>query len=545
MAGMSFEMVLRADPEPWRKAAADWDNLGRSLDERVDALVRSKKRMSGVWESGPASTAAGAHCDSLCKELDATYPPVLLIAQALAQHGNTVAELRARARELVEQGRAAHITVHPDGSMTADPAHTTESTARSLSHLVSARDAVLRQAAELDARTGKIIAENMPSASGPTTAQVDRSTVPARGTDPAAVKRWWDSLSPAQRRYAMAEYPELVGSLDGVPVANRDIANRITLDRELDGRLERRAELDAREARIRNMVEQGRAAELYPGQHHPGTLLAQRELREIADERGQINRTLPGLEQIDARLENPEKPRAYLIGLSTVDDGRAIVSVNNPDAADSVLTYVPGVGVDLSGTVYGIDRADAMASDAARVDPSRQTASVYWLGYDTPNDAVTNAPFASYAEDGAQELNRFQNGLRLTHEGEPSRNIVLGHSYGSLVVGHAASGTGINASGVILLGAPAAGVNSALEFRGVTADEVWVTRAANDQIANKSWDGWYGIDPTEPAFGGRVFGSDPGDAADWTKAHSSYWDFGNLARENIANIVTGHPDGVR
>ncbi|MFY1669197.1 alpha/beta hydrolase [Plantactinospora sp. WMMB334] len=545
MAGISFEMVLRADPEPWRKAAADWDRLGAALDERTDALSRSTRRLSGVWQSGPASSSAGAHCEALRKDLDAAFPPLLLIAQALAQHGNTVAELRVRARELVEQGRAAHVTVHPDGSMTVDPAHATEATARSVSALVAVRDALLREAAELDARTARTIAENTATASGTPSATVERASVPARGADPTDVKRWWDSLSPAQRRYAISEYPELIGSLDGVPVANRDIANRIVLDREMDGRTERRAELQAREAHIRAMLEQGRAAELYPRDHHPATHAAQRELAVIADERNRIDATLRGLNPIDARLEDPDKPRAYLIGLSTADDGRAIVSVGNPDAADNVLTYVPGVGAELAGVEAGIERADRMALDARRIDPGQETASLYWLGYDAPDDAVVDAPSDSYAEAGARELNQFQNGLRVTHDGEPSRNVVLGHSYGSLVIGHAATGAGIDADAVVFVGAPGVDVDSAVELRGVTANEVWATRAQHDEIAAWSPDVVHGIDPTEPRFGGRVFGSDPGNADDWVATHSAYWDPGNLARENIAYIVTGHPEMVR
>ncbi|MDG4785674.1 alpha/beta hydrolase [Micromonospora sp. WMMD1102] len=545
MAGLSFELLLRVDPEPWHRAAADWDRLGGSVDERADALVRSRRRLPAVWESGPASAAAGARCDGLCGELDAAFPPVLLIAQALAQHGNTVAELRGRARQLVEQGRAAQVTVHPDGSMTVEEAHATDATARALSALVSARDALLREAAELDARTARVIAENTATTSGTPAARVDGSSVPARGTPPAEVKRWWDSLTPAQRRYAVSEHPHLVGALDGVPVARRDVANRIVLDRELDGRTERRAELDAREAHIRAMLEQGRAAELYPNGNHPGTLLGQRELREIAEERGRIDDTLRGLRPIDDRLADPDKPRAYLIGLSTADDGRAIVSVGNPDAADNVLTYVPGVGAELAGVETGIERADRMALDARRVDPGQETASLYWLGYDAPDDAVVDARSNSYAEAGARELQRFQDGLRVSHEGEQSRNVVLGHSYGSLVIGHAGSGAGIDADAVVFVGAPGVDVDSAPELRGVPAHEVWATRARHDEIAEWSPDFVHGVDPTEPGFGGRVFGSDPGNPDDWVATHSAYWDPGNLARENIAYIVTGQNDKVR
>ncbi|ROT34018.1 hypothetical protein [Micromonospora sp. HM5-17] len=245
MGGITFEMLLNADPEVWRRAAAAWDQLGRSTDDRADAVTLSVRKVPDVWESGPAATKAQEYCDGLRRELDAVFPPVVTIAQTLAQHANDVSELRGRARELVEQGRQAHVTINPDGSMTVDPAHSNEWTARSVSQLVWQRDALLREAAELDARAARTIAENTATVSGTPMARVDRSRVPAAGTDPAVVKRWWDSLTPAQRRYVIAEYPELIGALDGVPVASRDVANRIVLDRERDRLTARRDELDA------------------------------------------------------------------------------------------------------------------------------------------------------------------------------------------------------------------------------------------------------------------------------------------------------------
>ncbi|MEO3743050.1 alpha/beta hydrolase [Plantactinospora sp. B5E13] len=543
--GITFEMLLNADPEVWRRAAQGWDQLGRRADDRSDDYASSARRIPDVWESGPAASAAQQHCDGLRKELETVFPPVSTIAQTLAQHANDVSELRTRAQDLVTQGRAAHVTINPDGSMTMDPAHANEWTARAMSQLVWQRDALLRQAAELDGRAARAIAENTATASGTPMSKVDRSTVPGKGTDPAEVKRWWDSLTPAQRRYVTAEYPELVGALDGVPVASRDVANRIVLDREQDALTARRDELDNREAYIRSMVEQGRGAELYPGESNKvGAALT--ELDRIREERERIDRNLRGLDRITDRLEDPDRPRAYLIGLSTADDGRAIVSVGNPDAADNVLTYVPGTGVELSKVGGELNRNDHMAADARVADPSAETASIMWLGYDAPDSIAWNAPFDGSAEGGAPHLDRFQDGLRVTHDGEPSRNVVLGHSYGSTVIGHTAQqGNGINADALVFVGSPGVDTNSASDLRGVPTSEVWATRAEHDVIRRvPDWDIAHGNDPTREDFGGRVFTSDPGDPDNEGKTHSAYWDEANLARENIALIVTGQTGKV-
>src|SRR3712207_7943187 len=56
---------------------------------------------------------------------------------------------------------------------------------------------------------------------------------------------------------------------------------------------------------------------------------------------------------------------------SSAGDGRAIVSVGNPDAAGNVVTYVPGTTSDLPGVGGDLKRADVMAADANRIDLSR------------------------------------------------------------------------------------------------------------------------------------------------------------------------------
>lgn len=549
MSAVRFDMLLNADADAFRRSCAVWDQLARAVDERADALATSVRRLPEVWESGSAATAAGTHCDGLRRELATSYVPVLTIAQVLAGHADALEQLRGQAEDLVAQGRQAHVTVHPDGSMTLDAGHANEWTARSMSALVWQRDELLRRAAELDARTATLIAENTAGPAGAPAARVPRTAVPPKGSTPAAVKAWWDSLSTEQRRYVVAEYPELVGALDGVPVASRDVANRMVLDQDHDALLGRRAELDAREAHIRAMAAQGRGPELYPGVPNPlGAAMA--ELDRIGSERAGITGKLAGIDHLGGRLADPEQPRAYLIGFSSADDGRAIVSVGNPDEADNVVTYVPGTTSDLPGIATDLDRAGLMADDANRHDPSgRQTAAVLWLGYDAPDNPALNAPWPNYAEAGAPELRGFQAGLRETHDGPASHNVVLGHSYGSTVVGHAAA-DGLRADELVFVGSPGVGVDSARELRldgGVDAGaHVWASTAEHDVIRIAGLDDTmvHGENPAGAGFGGRRFSSADGTWYDPVSTHSQYWDQGNPARRNIAFIVTGQPGRV-
>ena len=49
------------------------------------------------------------------------------------------------------------------------------------------------------------------------------------GTDPDAIRRWWDSLSLAQQVAVMAAHPEQLGNTDGLAAEIRDEANRLVL----------------------------------------------------------------------------------------------------------------------------------------------------------------------------------------------------------------------------------------------------------------------------------------------------------------------------
>ena len=154
---------------------------------------------------------------------------------------------------------------------------------------------------------------------------------------PPARRRRWSApggpgLTPAQRRWLIAHEPALVGRLDGVPVAARDQANRLRLDVW-------REELLAERRRLLSRVP-------------PGPLASVR-LRGVAGR-------LAGLDALAGRLAAGDAPRAYLLGLDPAGEGRAVVALGDPDQADRVLTYVPGM-------TAGLDDAPGELGRAARV----------------------------------------------------------------------------------------------------------------------------------------------------------------------------------
>ncbi|MEV4480774.1 alpha/beta hydrolase [Micromonospora coxensis] len=350
---------------------------------------------------------------------------------------------------------------------------------------------------------------------------------PAAGAAPASVRAWWAGLTPAQRRWLVLHEPGRVGRLDGVPVAARDQANRLLL-------------ADRREAL---------SADLRALSAGPGDRAARRR----------VEATLAELDGLAARLAVAGPPRAYLLGLDERGDGRAIVALGNPDRSAHVLTYVPGMTADLADTPGELSRAARVLARCAGVAPGEETAAVLWLDYDAP-DFLHEAAWPAQARGAGPALHHFQEGLRATHEGPPARQTVLGHSYGSVVVGNAARDHGLAADALVFVGSPGVGVDRADALR-LPSGQVWASTAADDvirwveppaQLTGRAalatsplatavsllrpddHELWFGHDPADPGFGGRTFPSA-------RYGHTGYWEPDNPALDGMARIVLGRP----
>jgi len=391
----------------------------------------------------------------------------------------------------------AGIAVAGDGAVSGQPAAAVRDTAAAIT-------AALALAAEADAATAGRLGEL--HTGGATTAPV--LDPPSCTATPAEVRHWWEALSPAQRRWLLSTEPGRLGPLDGVPAAIRDLANRLTLD-----------ELPAR---------------------------------------------LPGLDALRDRLSDGAGTRAYLLQIDPAGEGKAVVALGDPDRAANVLTQVPGMTADLASYGGELARAERIAARATELAPETATSAIMWLGYDAP-DFVHEAAGRARATAGATALRRFQEGLRATHLGPPAHQTVLGHSYGSLVVGTAAARPGLATDDVAFVGSPGVGVASAAELH-VPPGHVWSSTSRSDVI---QWAAvsprslaedlafsravpagallaftrpedqlYFGTNPSDPAFGARVFASEP-DAG-----HLGYFKPGSEALDALAAIAVGRGDVI-
>ncbi|WP_020662201.1 alpha/beta hydrolase [Amycolatopsis benzoatilytica] len=498
-------MITWGDVRRWNPAqlAAAVDALGdraaklTQANDDADAMTKF-----GSWQ-GAAADAATAKGTALSAELRQLTVDVAAVRRGVSDAQPGVERVVSAARELDDFAVRNGMRIDDSGTVSGEPERQGE--------IADRVGQVLREAAEIDADLTVVLdrATRGESGSGGTVALAMATTSRPKPNGTAAENRaWWDSLSDSAQSSILRDNPDLIRNLDGIPVVDRDSANRVVLQQEID-------KLAADDPK-------------------------QRGLAAIRD---RLAATGDG------------KPPAFLVALDTSGDGTAVVAAGNPDTAANVATYVPGTGSDLAKIGGDLGRSDKMWQSATMAG-SPSTAVITWVGYDAPNE-LTDAASEKYADGGKVPLQKFEDGLRASHEGAPSHNTVLGHSYGTTVIGHAARDGGLNADDLIFAGSPGVGVDHAnqLHLNGVPQDQVGQhvhsTVAQHDliKITNIGVAGFdpLGPDPAGNGFGGDVFASAPGDKGPWYEgglsgaAHSQYWEDNNPSLRSFGRIIAGLP----
>ncbi|MFC1415179.1 alpha/beta hydrolase [Streptacidiphilus cavernicola] len=572
MTALTAALVSGVDPVSLSAAGQECDALSVILADRDATLTEARGPGRAGWH-GIAADHAALVLQEERQRLTTAADQFRALASLLVQAAEELTAARAEVRTVLAEARAAGCAVHGDtvvpATATAGPASHTGGTVVGRSggasagagsahaaQLTARLAAALAAAERTDQRCAAVLAGSAAQAGGAdgldpdaarttllAAAALVEASLPAPDSTPAQVHSWWLRLDPRQREMLLRDQPQLVGSLDGVPAAARDRANRALLDHLLaDG--------------------------VGDGQGRGG---------------GADSEPTKGLLAISDRLarQHGASPPALLLSLGLTGQGRAVLSFGDPDTADHICVYVPGMGTTLAD-VAGKDGDRALALHAAAVAADRSarpgaTAAMVWLGYDAPQ-GLSAAAGDSRAAAGAVGYDRFLRGLRVTGARPPARPpahlTALGHSYGSLLVGLAArrpGGTG--ADDLVLIGSPGTGARHASEL-GVAPGRVWVGAAPQDpvssllpsprqggliaagailsgvlpplrmpvqQLAEERGTAWFGTNPAAPSFGARPLpvdgGRGPGGGV--AGAHSHYLDPGSRSLAAIGRIIVG------
>ncbi|MFF7632477.1 alpha/beta hydrolase [Kitasatospora sp. NPDC008050] len=590
---MDLSSLRDAKPTDLLAAADAYQTLDTSFGTHAQSWKTgtADRVHSSDW-SGPTADAALPSIDATTSKLQSASMELSFISRVLrdgaeafmlaqSQLAQALADAKAQNLTVDEAGRVSW-TSEPSGAENSQPdegqlkqQHAQDISDRINKALADATDADLTTAQRLQHYTDNAISKaglDLGTAYSDFNASIDpfsnpslmASRFPAANASPRQVSAWWNGLTPDEQKRLLADYPDQLGNRDGIPSDVRDQANRANLPKLIQ--------------QYQSMPQPLSPADQ---QKLDGFKAIQQKVQQGDD---------------DAALGKGPKP--YLLGVSADGQGRGILSYGDPDTADNVSAYVPGVGTTLSNAGgKDADRARNVYDSASSAAPGQSTASIVWLGYDAPPaasaDSAGDIASAERAKVGAVSYDQFLDGLRTTHQGQPAHVTAIGHSYGSLLVGQAAQRPGgIPADDVVLVGSPGTGADSASQLSvgaghvyvgGAMVDPVTrtpspgevigdgvvgglvggvvggplapitipigaVTGAVTGHTITGSDDGWFGKDPASAAFGAQRFKVADGDISDPFAAHSEYFDKDpngpSESLYNIGRIVAGHGDQI-
>lgn len=293
---------------------------------------------------------------------------------------------------------------------------------------------------------------------------------------PRQVHGLWRTLTAGQVDVLVRTHPELVGGLDGVPLAARDRANRRQLAAHRSALARRIAHLETQGGRTRRLDD----AVAHTGRHL--------DLAHAAV----LRRRLDRLDTIrDADMVLLWEPSG---------DGRAVVAWGDPGRAATVTTFVPGmanslatfhrVAVDahvLHRAIQGQRRPASPHQDTG-TGATTDIATVAWLGYDAPSGPGWGIVAAATDHVAAAERDRlvaWGAGLRVLNPA--ARHVVVAHSYGSVLAGQALrahdGGSRLDVDRLVVLGSP--GLGSGLDDvagLGLSRGQVHAAAAPRDPV---------------------------------------------------------------
>ncbi|CAL9425536.1 hypothetical protein SUDANB145_01939 [Streptomyces sp. enrichment culture] len=532
-----FSRLMKQDFSDLEAAAASWRGLSTTMDGLTD---RHRRQVTGPlhqsWK-GDDADAALFYLEDVESRIGVVETEAMAVASVLETTKFWMEQAQTKLRSAVRRAEQDHFRVDDDGWV-SDP--TTDDLPRQdpdaqaiiadrsglLGEYRAAIDEALADAHKasndgakaLGELNGDILTDPLNHDAAAESAQDAKNAMNAIGVqppqipddDPQAAAEWWDALSPEERQTYTTLYPKEIGATDGLPTDVRDDANRTAVTQEL------------------NALREGNYAENFPG-----------ESTET------VNRRLNNLTVLNDRLEEsdsaPKGKELYLLGYDSKDDGRAIIAMGNPDTAAHTGILVPGTNTTMESVPGQVARIGTLQSAAEARSDGESVAMVTWLGYDAPEASATDfnsVGGTGRAEDAAPDLRQFVAGTRAAHDGSPSHTTVLGHSYGSTVVGAAAAGgAGLGADDVVVVGSPGMTVDEAADLQ-MDPEHVWIGGAEDDPVINHLSDYTLGRDPMLGGFGGNNFAVD-------THGHSGYWDEGSDSLDNQGRIIAGKaPDEV-
>jgi hypothetical protein len=230
--------LLEADTARVRAFAEHWFELAAALDTAVEDLGTATRDLPYHWSSGPGAMAAQERVARLQIQVGNGHQDCQAIAYAVRAFAENLEQNRQRLHEVVSEARSRGMGIDLESGQITAPV----TTDAGLGLAQSGVDAYVQQIADILARADAADRETvaflsrheyygLPSAVPP---QPDPFALDVLADRPARQQAaWWEGLHPLLQEQLIAEHPEFVGALPGLPNRDRDRANRLLLSRAI------------------------------------------------------------------------------------------------------------------------------------------------------------------------------------------------------------------------------------------------------------------------------------------------------------------------
>ncbi|MEU0399259.1 alpha/beta hydrolase [Streptomyces sp. NPDC006197] len=589
----TWQQLRDAKLNEYTDAADGWGKVSSRANADKDRVDNGMFAKIHATQKGETADRAGADVQQLSRNYQYLHTECGLIRTALNGLASELAAPQKKLKQALEDAENLKFTVNPDGTVTyptqsfvlAPGTNTAEHgapvpLAPGKGEGVGSADAnkgkaediaqrigdAVREAGEIDSRYAAAL-RRLKAGPGLTVSDADLVDAAAdtkalqsaagtyadddkipHGKSPKENAAWWNGLSQEQRDEYATLYPASVGALDGLPSSVRDDANRMVFA-ETGAQIRTDLAKPAPNQYIPN-----------PSGSYPAVVLSP-EYKEWQKNQETLKNQLKGVEAIEARFAATGKeglPEAYLLGYDKNGIGRAIIANGNPDTADHTAVYVPGTKTNLSNE-FGddINRMTETWLEASKMAPGQNVSTITWFGYEAPQSLAPDAMQKDFAYDGSPKLLQFMDGLETVQGGaDKSHTTIIGHSYGSTVVGDASNKGDLAADDIVAVGSPGMLTGKA-EDLDVGKDHVWSEAATSDVVpaAGKvaglggyTWgvETWNGVPfnagyvqtvPSDELFGAHRMDVD-------TSGHSDYWTRDSESLKNQSKVVAGRYDKV-